>query len=124
MSGKTTMDYPAPRPWSLYCGTLNDNVFRDGRTVCAGINGSRHAVAFCDYLTPERAAANAAFIVRACNAHDDLLDALKECADDLAAIIEADFDAVKRHPGLKANYDRDMVPVVAARAAIKKATAP
>lgn len=70
---------PAARPWSLYDGRLNDSVFRPGRTVCAGQDSERHAVAYCDYMWPERATANAELIVRAVNAHDDMLAALQKC---------------------------------------------
>jgi hypothetical protein len=52
----------------------------------------------------------------------DLLAALQECASELAVIIEANFDAVKRHPGLLQRYERDMGPVHRARAAVAKAT--
>lgn len=55
-----------------------DTVFKKDRTVCASDNdGSVFAVAYCDYHTPELAEANAAFIVTAVNAHDDLVAALK-----------------------------------------------
>lgn len=46
---------------------------------------------------------------------DKLRAALKECADDLAAEIEARFNAIKRHPAMEARYERDMTPVKKAR---------
>lgn len=47
-----------------------------------------------------------------------LREALKECADDLASEIEARFNSVKRHPAMANKYERDMVPVNNARAAL------
>lgn len=50
------------------------------------------------------AEANAAFIVRAVNAHDDLVAALKQCRDELVSIHHGDSDmehAEKHSAGLR-----------------------
>lgn len=56
---------PADGPWSVYDGFIHDSVFRRGRTVVSGERGSSHAVAYCDYMWPERAEANARLIAAA-----------------------------------------------------------
>jgi len=48
---------------------------------------------------------------------------LKECADDLAAELDARYRILpddKVHPAMQHRYDRDMAPVRAARAALEK----
>lgn len=62
--------------------------------------------------------ANAALIVRAVNTHAELIEALKECADDLEAEIEARYQDIKDNPAITKRYERDMEPVVCARKAI------
>ena len=48
--------------------------------------------------------------------------ALKECADDLEAELAKDYTAEMRvYPCIEADYQRDMRPVIAARAALAKA---
>ena len=44
---------------------------------------------------------------------------LKECADELAAQVEGQYAKTKDHPAMKRRYDRDMAPVLAARAALE-----
>ena len=52
----------------------------------------------------------------------ELSDALKECADDLEAELAKDYTAEMRvYPCIEADYQRDMRPVIAARAALAKA---
>jgi len=47
---------------------------------------------------------------------------LQECADDLADMIEGHYAATKDHPAMKMRYDRDIDPVIRARAEIAKTT--
>ena len=49
-------------------------------------------------------------------------EALAECADDLAAEIEHRYDRIKDHPAMTPKYERDMVTVRRARAALADAT--
>ena len=52
----------------------------------------------------------------------DLADALKECADDLESELNEKYTAELRlYPSQQAKYNRDMKPVLAARAALQKA---
>jgi len=53
----------------------------------------------------------------------ELLEALEDCAEDLAAEVEARYriDAGTIHPAMHTKYDRDMEPVRNARAIIAKA---
>jgi len=52
----------------------------------------------------------------------ELADALKECADDLEAELKARYPiAHLAYPSQKLKYDRDMEPVLKARAALQKA---
>ncbi|MFE8106897.1 hypothetical protein [Sphingomonas melonis] len=44
---------------------------------------------------------------------------LSDCADELAAEVEARFERVWGHPGMRHRIERDMNTVVAARAAIR-----
>lgn len=57
-----------PTPWKA----SGNAVFRDGH--CLAMTGT-------DIWMPEVEEANAAFIVRACNAHDDLVAALEAVAE-------------------------------------------
>lgn len=43
---------------------------------------------------------------------------LKECADDLADMVEGHYAATKDHPAMKRRYDRDMTSVIRAREAL------
>ena len=52
----------------------------------------------------------------------ELADALKECADDLESELNEKYTAELRlYPSQQAKYQRDMKPVLAARAALAKA---
>lgn len=52
----------------------------------------------------------------------DLADALKECADDLESELNEKYTAELRlYPSQQAKYQRDMKPVLAARAALANA---
>jgi hypothetical protein len=53
----------------------------------------------------------------------ELIAAAKDCADDLAARIEHEFNEIGRHPAMQSRYDRDMDSVLRLRAAIVKAEA-
>lgn len=50
--------------------------------------------------------------------------ALKECADDLEAHVEGDYNSIGRHPGMNRRYERDITPVRTARALLNEQTAP
>jgi len=54
-----------PSRWHVYEGPRYNAIFRRGRTVCAGEAKDEHVVAYCDYLWPERAEANAHLIAEA-----------------------------------------------------------
>ena len=51
----------------------------------------------------------------------DLADALKECAESLAAEIADKWNEREHYPALMRKYNLDMKPVLAARAALAKA---
>jgi len=40
---------------------------------------------------------------------------LKECADDLGALVEASYSSIGRHPAMQRRYDRDIAPVLRAQ---------
>jgi hypothetical protein len=69
-----------PTPWHVHdCEPYQETkVFKDGRTVVGGEDGDQ-AVAYCDYITPRIARANAALIVKAVNSHGALVSALLKC---------------------------------------------
>jgi hypothetical protein len=46
-------------------------------------------------------------------------EALRESADDLEASVKAEYGYPDIHPAMKHKFDRDMEPVVKARAALK-----
>jgi hypothetical protein len=83
MTTATKQTQRTPGPW--YVHTSADNyhvpviVSREGRPVANDGNVLTLIVKFRAYNRYERA--NAAFIVRACNAHDDLLAALRSIAE-------------------------------------------
>jgi len=45
---------------------------------------------------------------------------LKECSDELADQVEGQYAKSKEHPAMKRRYDRDMQPVLDARAALEQ----
>jgi hypothetical protein len=51
----------------------------------------------------------------------DLLEVLKACADDLEALVEDHYKATKGYPSERRRYERDIAPVVKARAIIARA---
>lgn len=51
----------------------------------------------------------------------ELLEALKECADDLEVLVEDYYSKTKDYPSELRRYERDIEPVRKARAAISKA---
>jgi len=71
----------------------------------------------------EESKANAEFIVRACNSHYELLEALEDLANDCEGWVDAEYkdDGEVYHPALQRKYDRDMETVLKARALIAKA---
>ncbi len=80
-----------PGPWDVQNkGTLGCRSAR--HEVVAGINrdGSKNLPTIVRMPDLSEASyANAAFIVRACNAHDDLLAACKSLFSDVLAVVEA-----------------------------------
>ena len=75
-----------PTPWytgkySMQCGAAADHIYsRQSREPSEGI-------ARCyAWVGRGEAEANASFIVRACNAHDELVEALKDAAFSLSKI--------------------------------------
>lgn len=48
-----------------------------------------------------------------------LRDALKECADDLEASVNAEYRDTLNYPSQKRKYDRDMGPVLRARSLLE-----
>lgn len=82
----------SPSPWRIVKGSLGDMDFSSievpNQVICQIIIGEDD---------PELDKANAEFIVRACNSHYDLLEALKKSA----AFIEAAFD---EHESLIEHY--------------------
>ena len=76
-SNRTTPVH-APLPWHVGPYYKHDIESREGR------------VAECVMFGSPRAAANAEFIVRAVNAHDDLLATLKWAERQLAALVSED----------------------------------
>lgn len=69
-----------PTPWRV---EKNDQ----GANFIRGDNGDGVALANCIPAS----STNAAFIVRACNAHDDLLASLKEISDELGYTFPLDI---------------------------------
>lgn len=63
-------------------------------------------------------------IVRAVNAFAELVEALRECADDLEASVEAYYANTKQYASEQRRYERDIEPVIKARAALSKAEGP
>ena len=63
-----------PTPWNVAAYNGSFEIVTDSWDVASGSIGDRG---------PIRNAEDAAFIVRACNSHDALVEALKECADRL-----------------------------------------
>jgi len=55
--------------------------------------------------------------------HPLLIAALQECADDLEADIKDRYESLLNYPSQVVKFDRDMKPVLAARAALKAAGA-
>lgn len=62
------------------------------------------------------------YVIVPAEIYEDLLAALKECADDLEAWVrERHGYGDDIHPAMQRRYERDMEPVRTARAAIAKA---
>ena len=71
-----------PTPWKIDGGKGRDG---DLYIWMTGNHFGDHAIATVHEEIEEGAAANAAYIVAACNAHADLLAALEDAADALSA---------------------------------------
>jgi len=84
----TDLSKATPRPWLADCFMI-----RAARDIICQTGYSSN-------LGPPRsheAEANAALIVRAVNAHDELAALLKECRQRIAGDLEEDLDAACRH---------------------------
>lgn len=77
-----------PTPWRAfsYAEASESEIFKDGRTIVADITGATMAVAYTDYGTEERARANAAYIVVACNSHEASKAIIAELVKDMREI--------------------------------------
>ena len=114
-----------PGPWSWNTDYNEDNVF----SVWVEAPDVTHkttniCVADCSWVELlEEAEANAEFIVRACNTHDELLAALEDVTYDLEAYVNAQYleNGKVYHPAMQSRYDRDIEPVLNAKVVIAKA---
>lgn len=52
------------------------------------------------------------------NPIEQVVKALRDCADELASGVEDRYVATKDHPAMKWRYERDLEPVTVARAAL------
>ena len=103
-----------PAPWSF-----TNEPYDDGTPYISVFAGKRHSgdgFNICGIIRPEDA--------RLIAAAPDLLAALQDCADDLEAEIKAKYANTisTMYPTITRSHARDMATVVAARAAITKAT--
>ena len=118
-----------PGPWAVH--PLNAIVVPAGhvdRPVGAHedpqIDLERYAQEICALHWPDRnrgeweVRANAWLIAAA----PDLLEALRACADDLEASVNAEYVGTLDYPSQARKHERDLEPVRKARAAIAKAT--
>lgn len=75
--------------------------------------------AFDGYYVPAHLLATARAEIARLQAKNERLRALlKDCADDLAGEVESRYQGIKDHPAMTPRYERDMEPVIAARAAL------
>jgi hypothetical protein len=108
---RTELSAHTPGPWEIDT-RIGLRIWGNPGRVCTIPLGD------CKTVQKMREAdANAKLIAAA----PDLLAALIKCADNLAAEIEARASIVQ-HPAMLHQYELDMIPVKAARAAIAKAT--
>lgn len=70
------MDKPTPTPWTF----TDDSFIQKGDIVIAEIYGLNGWIPKEGYEIPKHSHANGEFIVRAVNAHEELLTLLKACA--------------------------------------------
>jgi len=104
-----------PLPWEV--DYSNADVSQAGIKTEDGIN-----VAWMSKYQPNCSShENAEFIVKAVNCHDELVEALKECSDDLEALVNHEYIGVRDYPSMDKKYQRDMQPVEKAKAALAKA---
>ena len=78
--------------------------------------GAPMNILLADWLTED--------VARLIAAAPDLFEALLECAEDLESEIRARYGsvAIEKYASEKRRFDNDMAPVIAARAALAKAT--
>ncbi len=105
----------SPLPWRLYGKASKTSNFGNWRArICTDPNHAIATVGYClggDKDEPELAEANAALIVRAVNAHEALVQALRRCASYVRTAMEGEGED---HPCM--DYVRE------AEAALKLAT--
>lgn len=96
----------APTPWEI-----GEAYGTPAKIVLKQRNGAQVFIALIGNVnvSDDAIQANADFIVTACNAHEDLLEALKECISDLAC-----YEVNPKYPGKNST-------LITARAAIAKA---
>ena len=100
------MAEPTPRPWRLFLQGNNEKI---------GDHAGRKIAVLC--RTADERAANGALIVRAVNAHDDLVAALKE------ALVQAE-GCWRHHYGNNPEGSAEPYHIALMRAALAKAGAP
>lgn len=98
-----------PLPWKQHTG--------NGKTYANVRGADDRWVADCGSRSDDIAQANAAFIVRACNCHDDLLAALQNALASLHILPMPQLDS-----SVATNADIIQVTIKGIRAAIAKAT--
>ena len=117
------MSAHTPGPWSIPHFAEPDTNFECGYVLCDHLMGAV-ATVHCsgegqdwqrhgDNPKFAEACANARLIAAA----PKMLAALRECTDDLAAMVDHQYKGMRDHP----RYQRDMRPVYAARHVIAKA---
>ncbi|HVQ15604.1 MAG TPA: hypothetical protein VMS40_18510 [Vicinamibacterales bacterium] len=89
----------SPLPWRVFDEDFANHHFPgiEAPEYSVVIWGHEHEQTGVRGRTAEEARDNAAFIVRACNNHEALLAALKECAFRLATLIAASGDFTDIH---------------------------
>lgn len=113
--GEAVMSDMTPLPWEI--DYSNADVSRAGIKAVDGCN-----IAWMTKYQPNGDTyANAALIVKAVNCHDELVDALEKCANDLQCELDARYgDTPNKYPSIMKDYQRDIEPISEARAILAK----
>jgi len=114
-----------PGPWAVYRASVTyppETGLPPGTRVMIGIGdadaGGVTDANFALWRSGPELEANARLIAAA----PEIYEALKECADGLAEYVEAYYEKTKEYPSERRRYERDIEPVLKARAALAKAT--